>query len=488
MGFRYKLMNELGDGTCGCVYKALNLDTNEIVAIKKMRRKFCSWEECMSLREVKSLCKLNHPNIVKLKEVVRENQELFFIFEYMEFNLYQIMRSRQSPLPEADIQSLISQVLQGLSYMHSNGYFHRDLKPENLLVTNDKIKIADFGLAREVSSKPPYTDYVSTRWYRAPEVLLQSSSYTPAIDMWAVGAILAELFTSFPIFPGESEADQLSKICCVLGTPDWTSLPEGLNLSGISNCTLTEVSPVNLSFVVPNASMEAVDLITKLCSWDPRKRPTAEQALQHPFFHVQMWVPYPLLDPVKSKLDHNVGAKPKLELSLWDFDTDSNDCFLGLTLAVKPSVSKFEMVHPLSQNAMEVSVCQFASHLYHIYEIYLRLASILCIMAKRKLLSEKTITLAGDNVLLWFPGPLKPVSLVVLTTSQSKWNQWASRFFLAVILFFEQVKNGSNLQLSCPTIEISQPEGSTISSLQSSILDRPFQIMPSPLQQGHFYG
>ncbi|KAE8681800.1 Serine/threonine-protein kinase ICK [Hibiscus syriacus] len=201
---RYRISEELGDGTCGSVFKAFNIETFEIVAVKKMKRKFYFWEECMNLREVKALRKLNHPNIVNLKEVVRENNELFFIFEYMEHNLYQIMRERQSPFSEWEIRSFMSQMLQRLAHMHRNGYFHRDLKPENLLVTKDVLKIADFGLAREVSSMPPYTEYVSTRWYRAPEVLLQSSTYTPAIDTWAVGAILAELFTSSPIFPGES--------------------------------------------------------------------------------------------------------------------------------------------------------------------------------------------------------------------------------------------------------------------------------------------
>ncbi|XP_058093385.1 cyclin-dependent kinase F-3 isoform X2 [Magnolia sinica] len=350
---RYKAMRELGDGTCGSVYKAVNLEANEIVAIKKMKRKFYSWEECMNLREVKSLRKLNHPNIVKLKEVVRENHELFFIFEYMEYNLYQIMRDRQSPFSEAEIRSLLSQVLQGLAYMHRNCYFHRDLKPENLLVTGDVIKIADFGLAREVTSRPPYTDYVSTRWYRAPEVLLQSSSYTPAIDMWAVGAILAELFTLCPLFPGESETDQIYKICCVLGTPDYTTWPEGMNLSRLLNFRFSEVMPANLSDIIPNASLEAIDLIAQLCSWDPQRRPTAEQALQHPFFHVGSWISSPLQDPFQRTMRNHTGSKPKLELNLWDFDTESDDCFLGLTLAVKPSVSNLEVVHQVSQNARE---------------------------------------------------------------------------------------------------------------------------------------
>ncbi|KAK9138452.1 hypothetical protein Sjap_009046 [Stephania japonica] len=349
---RYRIMEELGDGTCGSVYKALNVDTNDFVAVKKMKRKFYSWEECTNLREVKSLCKLSHPNIVKLEEIVRENHELFFIFEHMEFNLYQIIRDRRSPFTEEEIRSLMFQVLQGLAYMHRNGYFHRDLKPENLLVTNGIVKIADFGLAREITSKPPFTDYVSTRWYRAPEVLLQSPCYTPAIDMWAVGAIFAELFMLFPMFPGQSEMDQLYKICCVLGTPDWTDLPEGMNLGRLINLGVSEIAPTNLSDVIPNASLEAIDLITQLCSWDPQKRPTAEQALHHPFFHVGRWVTPHLQDSRMSKPNYN-GANPKLELNLWDFGSESDECFLGLTLAVKPSVSSFDVVHQGAQNSRE---------------------------------------------------------------------------------------------------------------------------------------
>ncbi|XP_073004079.1 cyclin-dependent kinase F-3 isoform X2 [Typha latifolia] len=353
---RYAILKEIGDGTCGSVYKALNLETNEIVAIKKMKRKFYFWEECMNLREVKSLRKLNHQNIIKLKEIVRENHELFFIFEHMEYNLYQIMRDRRSSFSEREIRNFMSQVLQGLAYMHKNGYFHRDLKPENLLVTNDIIKIADFGLARELDSRPPYTEYVSTRWYRAPEVLLHSSLYTPAIDMWAIGAILAELFTLSPLFPGESETDQLYKICCVLGTPDATIWPEGMELPQSRNFKFLQIPPANLSEIIPNASLEAIDLILQLCSWDPHRRPTAEQSLQHPFFHVGSWVPGPLQDPFYPKINQT-GAQPRLELNLWDFGTESdNDCFLGLTLGIKPSVSDIDAVNHVSHNSREESL------------------------------------------------------------------------------------------------------------------------------------
>ncbi|XP_078434816.1 protein kinase superfamily protein [Wolffia australiana] len=349
---QYIMMEAVGDGTCGSVYKAFDVNTREIVAIKKMKRKFSSWEECMNLREVKCLQNLSHPNIIKCKDIVWERYELFIILEFMEYNLYQVMRGRRQPFSEGKIRCFLSQVLQGLSYMHNNGYFHRDLKPENLLVTKERAKIADFGLAREVASRPPYTEYVSTRWYRAPEVLLQLSSYSPAIDMWAVGAILAEMLTLSPLFPGESEIDQLHKISCALGYPDFFTWPEGYRLWAQSNMLISSVIPIpqstsNLPALIPDASPFAIDLITKLCSWDPQRRPTAQEALQHPFFHVETWISLPLRDPPlfpnhasnRSHLQSLTEEEPKLELNLGDFGDRKEDCFLGLTLGSTPRVS-----------------------------------------------------------------------------------------------------------------------------------------------------
>jgi protein kinase len=211
-----------------------------------MKKKFYNWEQCMQLREIKSLKKLNHPNIVKLKEVsdfnrnlreifnscisqvIRENDELFFVFVFMEGNLYELMKSRDRFFPETTIRNIMFQIFQGLSFMHKNGFFHRDIKPENMLVKGDVVKIADFGLAREIRSKPPFTDYVSTRWYRAPEVLLRSTNYNSPIDQWACGGIMAELYTLRPLFPGSSEADEIYKICAILGSPTMKSWPEGI--------------------------------------------------------------------------------------------------------------------------------------------------------------------------------------------------------------------------------------------------------------------
>lgn len=166
----------------------------------------------MSLREVKSLRKLNHDNIVKLKEVVRMNNDLYFVFEYMDQNLYQYFKENNNILNMKEVKSIMYQTLIGLAYIHKNGFFHRDMKPENILMQEDKVKIADFGLAREIRSKPPYTDYVSTRWYRAPELLLRSTNYNSPVDIFAAGCILAELLIGRPLFAGTSEGDQLMKV------------------------------------------------------------------------------------------------------------------------------------------------------------------------------------------------------------------------------------------------------------------------------------
>ena len=182
------------------------------------------------MKEVKSLRKMKHPNIVKLKEVIREQDILYFVFEFLDQNLYEVTKGRQKFFPESVSRNYMFQVLQGLGYMHKHGYFHRDIKPENILVSGDVAKVADFGLAKEIRSRPPYTDYVSTRWYpnpkprtltgkrglgniilnpktvstrwyRAPEVLLRFPMYGAPIDIWAVGCMMAEIIMLRPLFP-----------------------------------------------------------------------------------------------------------------------------------------------------------------------------------------------------------------------------------------------------------------------------------------------
>ncbi|MGH0148831.1 UNVERIFIED_CONTAM: hypothetical protein FKN15_013791 [Acipenser sinensis] len=179
------------------------------------------------------------------------------------------------------------QILQGMAFIHKHGFFHRDMKPENLLCMGPElVKIADFGLAREIRSRPPYTDYVSTRWYRAPEVLLRSTNYSSPIDQWAVGCIMAELYTLRPLFPGSSEVDTIFKICQVLGTPNKNDWSEGYQLAAAMHFRWPQCVPSNLKTLVPNASSEAIHLMRDMLQWDPKKRPTASQALRYSYFYV----------------------------------------------------------------------------------------------------------------------------------------------------------------------------------------------------------
>ncbi|XP_073348016.1 serine/threonine-protein kinase MAK-like [Pagrus major] len=298
---RYTTLKQLGDGTYGSVLLGKSNETGELVAIKRMKRKFFSWDECLNLREVKSLKKLNHANVVKLREVIRENDYLYFVFEYMKENLYQLMNDREDKMfSENEIRNILFQVLSGLAFVHKHGYFHRDMKPENLLCMGPElVKIADFGQAREIRSQPPYTEYVSTRWYRAPEVLLKSNSYSSPIDIWAVGCIMAELYTLRPLFPGNSEVDEIFKICQVLGTLKKSDWPEGYNLATSMNFRFPKCVPTSLRSLIPNASNEAITLMKDMLQWDPEKRPSAAQALRYTYFHVGQALGAPLMAQAK---------------------------------------------------------------------------------------------------------------------------------------------------------------------------------------------
>jgi len=281
----YEHIEHLGDGTFGSVEKALDKTTNEYVAIKKMKKKYYSWDECKNLREVNSLAKLNqHENIIKLKEMIRDDNILHLIFEYMEKNLYDLMKNKQK-FTENQIRSIIYQTLQGTVYIHKYGFFHRDFKPENLLVNGDTIKIADFGLAREIRSLPPYTDYVSTRWYRAPECILRSTNYNSPIDIWAIGAIMAELYVGKPLFPGTSDKDQMVKICAILGSQQVNNWFEGQQLLKKMDFKIPNFPGVNLKTIIPDASNEALELMYNMLQFDPNKRPTAQKLLESPFFN-----------------------------------------------------------------------------------------------------------------------------------------------------------------------------------------------------------
>ncbi|KAJ9543947.1 hypothetical protein OSB04_023654 [Centaurea solstitialis] len=351
---KYHELEEIGHGSYGVVFKAMNTMTGELVAIKKMiDRKYHSIKECMNLREIKSLCKVkNHPNIVKLKEVVVENKILFLVFEYMECTLFDRMRYRKTPFPETEIRNICFQIFQGLAYMHGTvGYFHRDIKPENLLVSKDVIKIADLGQAREINAKPP--------WYRAPEVPLHARAHDSSVDMWAMGAIMFELFTLQPLFQGSSATDVMRRICSVIGTPTETTWSLGIYHANNINYRFPEFPGVDLSSLLPSASPEAINLISTLLSWSPCARPTTKEALQHLFFYGCYRIPHPRFDGLTSSLMIKNRELPlvfKMAMrreNLKQITRRLESCLSGLKGSVAPTEESIHSVVDLSSTGCE---------------------------------------------------------------------------------------------------------------------------------------
>lgn len=218
-----------------------------------MKKTFDSFSSCLELREIIFLRTLpHHPHLVPALDIFLDplSKKLHIAMEYMDGNLYQLMKARDhKPFDGTVVKTILFQILSGLDHIHHNNFFHRDIKPENILVSISSredfgstfkrysqlatppptpptytIKIADFGLARETNSKSPYTTYVSTRWYRAPEVLLRAGQYSAPVDMWAIGAMAVEIATLKPLFPGGNEVDQVWRVCEIMGSPgNWVN-------------------------------------------------------------------------------------------------------------------------------------------------------------------------------------------------------------------------------------------------------------------------
>jgi len=295
---KYEVIKRLGGGSFADVYLGKELATSDMVAIKVLKKKYRKLEQCYELREVQSLQKLckeslssqkGYDNIIKLKEIIfeKKNGKLSLVFEYMETDLYELMKKRSpSRLSEDEIKDITYQILLGLFHMHKYGFFHRDMKPENLLLTGKKVKIADFGLAREIRSIPPFTEYVSTRYYRAPECILRSQNYNSPVDIWAVGCIMAEMYMHpMPLFYGASEKEVFIKICTTLGSPNKSNWHEGVNQASKIGMKYPQSSGTDLANIVIGASPEAIDLMKQMLKWAPNARATAASLLNHPFFN-----------------------------------------------------------------------------------------------------------------------------------------------------------------------------------------------------------
>ncbi|XP_057450000.1 mitogen-activated protein kinase homolog MMK2-like isoform X1 [Lotus japonicus] len=280
----------IGRGAYGFVCSAVDSDTQEEVAIKKIGNTFDNIIDAKrTLREIMLLRHMDHENIIAIKDIIRPARkeafnDVYIVYELMDTDLHQIIRSNQ-PLTDDHCQYFLYQLLRGLKYVHSTNVLHRDLKPSNILLNgNCDLKIGDFGLARTTSETDFMTEYVVTRWYRAPELLLSCSEYTSAIDVWSVGCIFGEIMTREPLFPGKDYVHQLRLIIELIGSPDDASI--GFLRSENSRRyvrQLPQCRKQNFSARFPKMSPEAVDLLEKMLVFDPNKRITVDEALCHPY-------------------------------------------------------------------------------------------------------------------------------------------------------------------------------------------------------------
>nr|ACN39845.1 unknown [Picea sitchensis] len=280
----------IGKGAYGIVCSSLNSETKEQVAIKKIANAFDNRIDAKrTLREIKLLRHMDHENVVAIRDIIppprREAfDDVYIAYELMDTDLHQIIRSNQG-LSEEHCQYFLYQILRGLKYIHSANVLHRDLKPSNLLLNaNCDLKICDFGLARITSETDFMTEYVVTRWYRAPELLLNSSDYTAAIDVWSVGCIFMELMNRQPLFPGRDHVHQLRLLTELIGTPTEADL--GFVRSDNARRFIRQLPQYpRQSFTqkFPHVHTLAIDLCERMLTFDPNQRITVEEALAHPY-------------------------------------------------------------------------------------------------------------------------------------------------------------------------------------------------------------
>ncbi|NXC46003.1 MOK kinase, partial [Penelope pileata] len=282
----YKPVGKIGEGTFSDVLKMLSLRDGKYYACKRMKQHFESIQQVNNLSEIKALRRLcPHPNILMLHEVVFDKKagSLSLICELMDMNIYELIKGRRKPLPEKKIKNYMYQLCKSLDHIHRNGIFHRDVKPENILIKQNTLKLGDFGSCRTIDSKQPYTEYICTRWYRAPECLLTDGYYSYKMDIWSAGCVFYEITSSQPLFPGSNDLDQISKIHDIIGTPANKTLKK-FKQSTILNFDFPFKKGKGIPPLVHNLSPKGFSLLYAMIKYDPDERIAAHQALQHPYF------------------------------------------------------------------------------------------------------------------------------------------------------------------------------------------------------------
>ncbi|XP_076462548.1 extracellular signal-regulated kinase 2-like isoform X2 [Babylonia areolata] len=292
---KYDIKKRLGKGAYGIVWKAIDRRTGEVVAVKKIFDAFRNQTDAQrTFREIMFLQEFgDHPNVIKLHNVIKaeNDKDIYLVFEFMETDLHNVIK-RGNILKDVHKRYVMYQLLKATKYLHSGNVIHRDLKPSNILLDSECIvKLCDFGLARSLTQigideagDPNLTEYVATRWYRAPEILLASHRYTKGVDMWSLGCILGEMLMGKPLFPGSSTLNQIERIMASIPTPSRGDIDSLRSQYGASVLEKAAGKPKkSLEDMLSEAPVEGVDLMRRLLQFNPDKRITAEEALRHPF-------------------------------------------------------------------------------------------------------------------------------------------------------------------------------------------------------------
>jgi len=293
----YERLNSIEEGSYGVVFRARDKETGDIVALKKLK---LDDEKhgfpITALREINSLMMCKHENVVGIREVVVGDTltQVFIVMDFIEHDLKTLLHVMPAPFLQSEVKTLMIQLLSAVAHCHERWILHRDLKTSNLLMNNrGTIKVADFGLARRYGDPVGVgglTQLVVTLWYRAPEILLGATTYSTAVDLWSVGCIFAELILKEPLFQAKGELDLISMIFKLLGPPTSSSWPDYASLPLAKTINLPPPHPSQLRQRFPHISLAGVDLLSRLLTYDPEERITAEEALKHPYFSES---PYP---------------------------------------------------------------------------------------------------------------------------------------------------------------------------------------------------
>lgn len=291
----FETLNHIEEGSYGWVSRAKDITTSRIVALKKVKMDYNQdGFPITALREISILQKSRHPNVVALHEVLSgdDPEECVLVMEFLEHDLKTLQEDMHDPFAPSEVKTLLRQLVSGVAFLHANAIMHRDLKTSNILLNNrGQLKLADFGMARYIPPPDaPLTQLVVTLWYRAPELLLGTSTYGVEVDMWSVGCVMGELLLKSPILPGTNEVDQLSRIFSLCGLPEEATWPEFYRLPNASSLKLPREQRTKQAFDRARftfLSSAGAHLLASLLSLNPERRPIAQEVLQHEYFREQ---------------------------------------------------------------------------------------------------------------------------------------------------------------------------------------------------------